>query len=679
MSDSGLEGQLLTEKDALAAGKTVVDLWLEKIALAKSDEEEWRQSALDAADVYEAAKDKNSAFNIYHANVETIIPSLYNSTPIPDVRRRYDPDPLDEAEFAGLPPEQQQMAMQQAQATLDAQAKLSRNAAEMTERALLFSVDDYNFDDVMEDTVRDAQVTGRGVPRIRRYSEPDRVKTELVPWNRFVRGPGISWEVVPWVAFRHDLTRPQVEQIIGDSPDKDRMLAEIGFTSPREDGQEVGTKPNETKHAGVLKTIPVYEIWSKSDRSAIFITSQYKSKPLAVLGDELGLKDFFPVPKPLQFVRRLASQVPICPYDVYAPLIKEIDKISRRITALIEQLKIKGSYDAKMFPDFKQLEDADDGKFIPSSSGEQFVGGTIKLEDCVVYWPIEQIIKVITALYEQRESVKQTIFEVMGVSDILRGQVDPREKLGQSEIKAQSGSLRLKRSQAEVARLARDLFRMKAEVIHNHFTKESLSEMTSMRVSDEMIAHIRSNARTYSIDIEADSTVRADMSRFQDELNAFLNGTAQMAQAATGMAPVMPKVVPALLEVYAEFASRFNLGKKGEQALDRLAEASKEPIQDPNQAAQQAQAEAEQQRSQMEGEKYQREMELKDKEMEMKDREMAHKERSAELDYQIKTLDLEAKQIGMQYDMQSKDNEFAHKSRMAGLKEQQAEATEHDE
>ena len=190
------EGQIVSDRQALRDGKTEVELWLEKISAAKLEEKDWRESAHKAVSVYEAGKDQNSAFNIYHANVETIVPALYNSTPIPDVRRRYDPEPIDPSEFAGLPPEQAEAAMQQAQQQMDAIGKAHRTVAELTERGLSYSVDGYDFDDVIEDAVRDAAVTGRGVVRLRYLPEVEQteqgpkligedLRCELVPWNRF--------------------------------------------------------------------------------------------------------------------------------------------------------------------------------------------------------------------------------------------------------------------------------------------------------------------------------------------------------------------------------------------------------------------------------------------------------------------------------------------------------------
>src|SRR5262249_16825346 len=63
--------------------------------------------------------------------------------------------------------------------------------------------------------------------------------------------------------------------------------------------------------------------------------------------------------------------------------------------------------------------------------------------------------------------------------------------------------------------------------------------------------------RAYRIDVESDSTIRGDLTRNQQNMSLFLQGTAQFAQA-----------MPAVLEVYGAFARQFKLGKQAEDAID---------------------------------------------------------------------------------------------------------------
>jgi hypothetical protein len=60
---------------------------------------------------------------------------------------------------------------------------------------------------------------------------------------------------------------------------------------------------------------------------------------------------------------------------------------------------------------------------------------------------------VLKELYAQRDQLVQAIYEISGISDVLRGSTDAQETLGAQQIKANFGSLRLKeRQKAEEAR-----------------------------------------------------------------------------------------------------------------------------------------------------------------------------------------------------------------------------------
>src|SRR3990167_3460757 len=120
-------------------GSDFVSAWLEEIGASSDEEKDWRQDAERASKLHRGDKDAQSrAFNIFHANIETICPAIYNSTPSPDVRRRYqDKDPV------------------------------GKIGSDILERALSYSLDSYDFDDEMRACVQDMNIVDRGIARIR--------------------------------------------------------------------------------------------------------------------------------------------------------------------------------------------------------------------------------------------------------------------------------------------------------------------------------------------------------------------------------------------------------------------------------------------------------------------------------------------------------------------------------
>ena len=56
-----------------------------------------------------------------------------------------------------------------------------------------------------------------------------------------------------------------------------------------------------------------------------------------------------------------------------------------------------------------------------------------------------------------RKQIIEDIYQIMGLSDIMRGATDPNETLGAQQLKTQYGSTRIRDKQQELVRLARDL------------------------------------------------------------------------------------------------------------------------------------------------------------------------------------------------------------------------------
>jgi len=635
MTDRQDGQQIETEAKAVEGGMTPVDVWLTHIEKAKEDEKEWRDQAERAIEIYEAGdpgtntqgSGGKSAFNIYHSNIETMVPAAYNSTPIPDIRRRFDePDPV------------------------------SQIVANVIDRALSYSVDQYEFDTTMRDVVRAALTAGRGIPRVRykpqmrQVMSPDgtpvevpgyqEVTCEMVPWDRFIRGPGRTWDDIPWIAFEHDLTRDELDKLAGEDTSKTIPLADTDRKGSREDK----AKPD----AGAFKTTKVYEVWDKRREMVLFIRDQQRTEPLRVEQDPLELPGFFPVPRSLQPIWRMSSLTPVCPYEVYRTLIEELDTVTKRITKLVKQLRAKGLYNSAMKADFVKLQNADDGIYEPVEDASQFAAGGGGLEKQIFNWPIETIAAVVERLYQHREAIKQTIYEVTGLADIVRGSSQASETATAQQIKAQYAGLRIQHFQREVGRVARDLFRMKAAIICKHFTTENLQIMTGIQITPEVEEILRSDAlRSYRIDIETDSTIRGDVGRKLEQMSQFIQGTASFAQAIGGIVQSAPPLLPMFTEVYASFARQFDLGKQAEDALDQMTQQVQQFMQMQQQQQQQPNPQVE--KAKMDAEAKQAEMGMR---REVHQMDMQAKQFEIQSKQQLAMIDLESKQRGAELDAQ---------------------------
>lgn len=657
--------------------------WLDALELSKDEEDDWIKTAERACDAYRGGTPKSSTtdsnlntFNLFHANVETLVPALYNSTPIPDVRRRFnDSDPV------------------------------AKEVSELYERALSYQVDQYDFDVNMLSSVRDMSITSRGLQRVRYepyFGSDDKISYEMspceyVPWKSFRRGPAKIWKDVPWVAFELYLSYSEVEKLISDEKEKDAILKEMRFSytaEPKKTPEQQGE--NLSKLAARAR---VWEIWDKDNREVHFICPDFTRRRLTSLEDPLELKEFYPVPRPLSAIQAPDSLVPITLLQVYENLLEELNIVQRRIMRLTSQLRVRGWYAGLNDTDIQSAAEADDGVLSPLTGVEAMMANGADLSKAITYWPIEIITKALEGLVNQRELIKATIYEVTGLSDIVRGATDPNETATAQQLKSQWGSLRIQRMQAEVGRFARDLFRLKAEIMARKFdfnTVLRMASITYLTAEQKQLAQIQAQRAQeaqqpvppelaeqlskptreeveklfkdpdlFRIDIESDSTIRGDLVARQEQQSLFLQGTAQYLQAVGPMVQegVMPPDVA--VEIYAGFARSFRLGKQAEDAIDRLADQVRKNAGQPKPpSAEEIKAKGEQQKMEMEmaatREKHGMEKEKMQMQLEMEREKIALKRQELDMKREEMALDVQMTQQKFAMDQQSMAAEAEH-------------------
>lgn len=550
-------------------------------------------------------------FNILYSNVETIVPAIINSPPAPDIRRRYnDTDPV------------------------------AKDVAEILERAIRCQIDDSRLQVEMERMAQDGFLGGRGLIRLRYKSEEtekvdeeiedeaketeaslqesdgdnvrgngeysvtgERICFEAVSWRDFRRGPARRWDDVPWIAFRHCIPKDDLESFADGELYASQDLAE--------------DRLGEDKALDII----VWEWWDKRTKEVWFI-EEATGKVLKKVDDPLGLSRFFPICDPVQPIEINGRLMPVTPFAIYEKLAAEVDIVSLRIRLLTKAMKVKALYGGDPI-DINNIVEGQDADLVPVANSEVWAahGG---LDGMLSWWPVERFAVAIRELYNAREQAKQAIYEITGISDIIRGQAKATETATAQNIKTQWGSLRIQKMQRMMERAARDLFVMMAEIIPSKFSAKTLQDMTGIQLipteqdmmpppppqptgdpqqdqqafqqyqqaiqaQQQKLAHMEAvNAllneklqQYYRIDVESDSTVRADLTRQKQEVSEFLQGAAAYFAAVGPL--VQQGALPAdlAMEVFASNSRMFNLGKSVEDAIDKATTVAKEKAQQP--------------------------------------------------------------------------------------------------
>lgn len=510
--------------------------WLDNLDFAKREQESWERRAEKIVKRYrdERSGVSGKRYNILWSNVRTLVPAVYSKKPKAYCQRRNkDQDPV------------------------------ARCASTILQRALQYEIDQFaDYDECLKMAVLDRMLTGRGTGWIRFQSDagkddevPESIEitdytdsneicpTDYVFWKDFRHSPARTWDEVTWVARRVYLSRDEGIERFGDDFKEVPLSHEpIGLEKMKSGGANVED----------MKKAVVWEIWDKSSKKAIWVAVGYENI-LDEKDDPLQLEGFFPCPKPLFSTMTSDTLIPVPDYVLYQDQADELDNVTARISKLVEAVKVVGVYDASQTNLQRMLQEGFDNTLIPVDTWAMFSekGG---IKGAVDFFPVEMVVNALSQMYIARDQIKQVIYEVTGISDILRGASVASETATAQNIKSQYASLRLKDMQSDVARFASDLLRMKAQVMAQFYSPQSLVEMSGIAGTDDKqyipqaIQLLKNNSlRGYRIEVETDSMITLDEQQEKQDRLEFLAATSSFLekaiQAPTALTPLLGELL----------------------------------------------------------------------------------------------------------------------------------------
>jgi len=526
----------------------------------------------------ETTEKTSSRFNILWANVQTLVPATFARLPQPDVSRRFsDRDPV------------------------------GRVAAMILERALDFEIQHYrDYRATMTQSVKDRFLGGRGAswaryePHIKAGAaqtgpdgdqvteDTDDPNEELdyecapvdyVHWKDFGHTVARTWEEVTAVWRKVYMTRDACVARFGKEGEK------IPLDATPDDLKRTDSENPELKDQ---KRACIYEIWDKEAEEAIWLSKSQKDI-LDRKSDPLELEDFFPCPKPLFATTTNETLIPVPDFTLYQDQANELDTCADRIDGLLQALQVRGVYDSSLGPDIARLfTDASNTDLRPVKNWQAFAekNGLKGAIDIVDLTPIATALE---ASYTAMEQIKNQVYEIMGISDIIRGATDPNETLGAQQLKGQYATLRLKAMQQDVAVYATELLRLKAQIVSG-FDPQTLAQIASVDQLAEadkqyivpalqMIAN--KPLRNFRIEIAADSMVQIDEQEEKQSRVEFLTAVGAFVKGAAEVGAAAPALAPLLMELLQFGVRGFKVGKSVEGTMDQALEQLKQQAAQP--------------------------------------------------------------------------------------------------
>ena len=549
---------MATKKTREEARLSLGQFWLGELDSAAKSFDRWEERAIKVVRRYRDERDvvegRQRKFNILWSNVQVLKPALYGRPAKPEVTRRFkDQDPV------------------------------GRTAALMLERCLEFEVEQYpDWHAAMNGAVEDRLLPGRGIAWVRfepntgaeaQVSEDvdatvarttyECAPTDYVYWRDFTHSPARTWEEVWWVARRVYMTREELSTRFG----------EIGVLVPLQYEDRSAIEKEIPKEA-LKRKAQVWEVWDKSEKQTVWVAKGF-DRELDKRTDPLQLEGFFPCPRPLYATITTGSLVPVPDYAQYQDQAQELDAITQRIGKLTQALKVVGVYNAEYPAVKRMLAEGVDNDLVPVDTWASFAEKN-GLTGAIQFMELRHVVEALVQLYEAREQVKQIIYEITGLSDILRGATKAQETLGAQHLKASFGSMRLSTPQEDVARFASDLLQMKAQIICRFFSDKTILGMSGvMTTLDGQYAQpalklLRQGPlKDFRIQVEADSLARIDEQQEKTDRVEFLTAAGGFLEKALPVIQQVPAAGQLLGEMLLFGVRGFRVGKSIEAAFER--------------------------------------------------------------------------------------------------------------
>jgi len=567
-------------------------------------------------------------FNILWSNVQTLIPATFSKLPKPDVSRRFkDQDPV------------------------------GRVASMLLERGLEFEIDHYtDYRSTMRQCVMDRFLGGRGTAWIRyephfkaqkKDTPEDGVQvtedTDEAPVQEAIDYECAPVDYVHWRDFGHDVARTweevtkvwrnvyMSEEAVQERFPKaafPKLYDEDGkLKLPMDATPEKTGRQDKSQQETQKKQALIIELWDKQTGCAYWFSKSMKAI-IDEQDDPLGLQDFFPCPRPLYSTLTNDTLVPVPDFTLYQDQANELDVLADRIDGLAKMLQLKGVYDASI-PELARLfTEGENGTLIPGKNWAAFaekngLKGSLQLVD------LQPIAQALAIAAETMEQVKGQVYEITGISDIIRGQTSASETATAQQIKGQYASLRLRSMQDEVARFATECLQLKAQVICGKFAPATIAAIAAadqLSEADKPMVYVQAPVpqpipgvppvpppppsptgpamalligqqrlqdpeaespnpmRSFRIEVAADTLVQLDEEAEKKSRMEFVTATGTFLEKALPVMQSAPQAAPFVMELLGFGIRGFKIGKGIEGQFDAMIDKLKQAAANPQPA-----------------------------------------------------------------------------------------------
>lgn len=418
--------------------------WQNQISKAKDDCTDFFSQARKCEKLYT----ENKNYNIFYSNIQTLKASLLVNNPKPDVERRF---------------------IKKASGN-SKDFNLFLEVAKITESALIYFTEINCFFQKLKKIIEEAKKCGRAViwityePTINQIKNIDGTSEESITdrdisidclkYDEFLMSSSIKpW----WKARRHILSREEIKSKFN----KDILEENLNFIENKLSSR---------------KLAEVWEIWDIVSKRRLYILGNGgPNEFLKESSDPYKLDVFFPC-KEFAPLTKEDTSIPVPEFTLYEKKANALNDISAKGDNLENVINYVVITDTANKDNTANIQTAPEGEVIAIQTNQLYnttPSGMLGIK------PLQPAIELSSHREAKKMSLKQDIYDITGISDILRGQTNAQETATAQKIKGLFGSLRFQDQQKDIQLFVVDCFRIIAEIICEHFDAETLQNITS--------------------------------------------------------------------------------------------------------------------------------------------------------------------------------------------------------
>lgn len=545
--------------------------WLEQIASQeKVLDDEWRRGADKIVKKYlDKRRGEGQAtfnYNVFWANTGILKAALYAKPPRPLVSRTWE-DPNDEAGRVGARIIQRILEhdLQKDHSDIDESFRLAIDDTLIPGLGQVWHRYEAKLEKVVVPAVVDP-ITGTELAAAVEAEKvvEENVISEYLYWRDFVWGACRIWDECPWVGRRTYMTSQAFTKRFGKAKFE---LLKGKFSSPSKDDDKQQKDFKKDR-------ITVWELWCKESRKVYFVTPGFDNM-LDEKPDPLNLDKFYPCPKPLLATHTTDSLIPRPDYVMVQDQYEELNELNTRIFLIEKSLRVLGVYDQTNKELSRLLTEARENQMIPVANWGN-LSEKNGLKGVIDWFPLDTIADVLEKLRQQKQDRLQEIYELTGISDIMRGVSEARETAAAQKLKAQYSSVRLQYRQSEVARFAEDSLRIRSQIISNHFQPETILKKSQIQLTEDgptaqaAIQLIKDKGiAQYRIRVAEESLALPDYNAERETRVEYLTAVGQFVSQMMPLVESKPEAAPYMIKMIQWVSSGFRGAQQMEGVLNQ--------------------------------------------------------------------------------------------------------------